>query len=93
MALGFSGCCAWTPEHMGLVVAALGLNYPEAHGISVPRLRIAPVSPVFPGGFLTTGLPGKSPGCFFWQLFQQHPSGLSPNGSLLTAHRWPLHLK
>ena len=79
------GCCAWTPEHTGLAVATLGLNYPEAHGILVPQLRIEPVSPVLPGGFLTTGLPGKSPRCFFQQLFmwltRQHPSGLSPNVS------------
>ena len=85
VAPGPSCCCAWTPEHTGLVAAALGLNYPEAHGILVPQLQIEPVSPVLPGGFLATGLPGKSPGCFFQQLFmwltQYHLSGLSPNVS------------
>lgn len=88
-----SGCCAWTPEHTGLVVAALGLNYPEAHGILVPQLQIEPVSPVLPGGFLATGLPGKSPDAsfsnFMW-LTPVPPFRSQPKCFSSTAHRWLL---
>ena len=35
-----------------------------ARGILVPRLGIEPAFPALEGGFLTTGLPGKSPAQF-----------------------------
>ena len=50
----------WAPERMGSVVAACGLSWPMACGISVPRPGIEPTSPALEGGFSTTGPPGKS---------------------------------
>ena len=43
------------------VVAAHRLSCPSAGGILVSRPGIKPMSPALAGGFLTTGLPGKSP--------------------------------
>ena len=48
-----------------LVVAACGLSCSEAQGILVCQLGIEPASPSLQGGFLTPGLPGKSPDAFY----------------------------
>ena len=52
-ACGLSSCGARALERMGLVS-------PQHVGILVPRPGIEPVSPALEGGFLTTGLRGKS---------------------------------
>ena len=42
------------------LVAVRRLSFPAACGILVPRPVIEPASSALEGGFLTTGLPGKS---------------------------------
>ena len=51
------------PECMGSVVAACGPSCRAVRGILVPRRGIEATSPALEGGFLTTGLPGKSLKC------------------------------
>ena len=48
------GSRAWAP------VTVPGLGCSTACGILVPQLGIKPETPAMQGGFLTTGLPGKS---------------------------------
>ena len=55
-----SSCGARAPECTGSVVVARGLSCPVACGILAPRPGVEPASPALEGGFLTTGLPGKS---------------------------------
>ena len=50
--------------HEGSAVAARGLSCSEAREILVCHLGIEPASPSLQGGFLTPGLPGKSPDAF-----------------------------
>ena len=66
---GFSRCGAWAPEGRGAwapeghgsIVVARGLSCPVTCGVVVPRPGMKPMSPALEGGFLITGLPGKSP--------------------------------
>ena len=44
-----------------VLVAACRISCSKARGILVPQPGIKPASPAMQGGFLTTGLPGKSP--------------------------------
>ena len=53
---GLSSCGAWALECIGLVALTCG--------ILVLRPGIEPTSPALEGGFLTTGPPGKSQGCY-----------------------------
>ena len=52
---GFSSCGA-----AGSVLTARSLSCPVTSGILVPGPGIEPVSPALEGGFLSTGIPGKS---------------------------------
>ena len=54
-------CGTQAPECSGSVVATHQLSCPMACGILVPQPEMEPTSPALEGGFLTTGLPGKSP--------------------------------
>ena len=47
------------------VVSARGLSCSEASGISVPQLRVEPMSPAWQCVFLITGLPRKSSKAIF----------------------------
>ena len=58
---GFSRCGAWALEGDGSVVVAGGPSCPVTCGVVVPRPGIKPLSPALEGGFLITGLLGKSP--------------------------------
>ena len=67
------------PLYRDSLVVVHGLSWSIACGILVPRPRIEPASPALQGGFLTTGLPGKSPQyvfncCHFY--FKEPPSSL-----------------
>ena len=53
-------CGAQAPGNMGSVVAALKVSCPTACGIFVPRAGTEPMPSALEGGFLTTGLFGKS---------------------------------
>ena len=57
----FSSCEVQTPEREGSVAAVHGLSCPPACGILILQPGIEPVFPALESGFLTTGLPGKSP--------------------------------
>ena len=52
---------AWAPKCLGPVVAACRLSCPHGMWGIVPTPGIEPMSPALESGFLTTGLPGKSP--------------------------------
>ena len=54
---GFSCCRAWALGHKGSVVAVHGL---PCSMWNLPGSGIEPMSSALAGGFLTTGLPGKS---------------------------------
>ena len=45
------------------VVVVKRLSFSMACGTFIPQQEIEPTSPTLPGGFLTTGPPGKSPAC------------------------------
>ena len=60
-----SSCGARAPELVGSVVVACGHSCPATCGILVPRPEIEPASPALEGGFLTTGLQGKSQSCCY----------------------------
>ena len=57
-ARGLRSCGSWPPERAGF--SRCGALCLAACGILVPRPGIEPMSPALAGGFLTTGLPGKS---------------------------------
>ena len=57
---GFSCCRAWVLGLAGSVVVVHGPYFSTACGILVPRPRTELMSSALGGGFLTTGLPGKS---------------------------------
>ena len=48
-------------ESTGSVAAVCGLSCSKTCGILVPQPGFEPEFPELQGGFLTTGLPGKSP--------------------------------
>ena len=79
--IGCSGFSLWTPEHVGLGVAARGFSCPAACGILVPRLGIDFTSLILEGGFFTTGPPGKSPSTLL--LLSTKPPVTSLNPVLL----------
>ena len=60
---GTSLVVAQAPEHEGSVVTLDELSYPTAYGILILQPGIEPTSPALEGGFLTTGLSGKSLSC------------------------------
>ena len=55
----------------GLFIAEHRHSFPIAYGIFVPRPGIEPTSPALEGGFLTTGLPGKSQDIFSCYTYTQ----------------------
>ena len=56
---GFSCWGLWALHTWSSVVVMHGLSCPKAWGnLSIPGIK--PVSPALAGGFLATGLPGKS---------------------------------
>ena len=56
-----NSCCTWSFKKYLFMLFIFGcVSCPEACGISAPRLGIKPVTPALEGGFLTTGLLGKS---------------------------------
>ena len=57
----YFGCTRSSLQHMGSVVVVLQCSCPEVCGILVPQPGIEPESSALEGGFLTIGLPGKSP--------------------------------
>ena len=66
---GFS-CCGLSADQctQSSVVAACRLSCSVSCGISVHQPGIKPKSPALQGGFLTTGLPGKSLKLSFWDI-------------------------
>ena len=57
---GTSLVVAQAPEHEGSVVTLDELSYPRKYGILTLQPGVEPASPALEGGFLTTGLSGKS---------------------------------
>ena len=58
---GMGSVVEWRePQSAGSVIAACRLSCYMACGILVPWLGLEPMAPALPGGFSTTGPPGKS---------------------------------
>ena len=62
------GCAGSSSRHGALLVAVHGFSCPLACKTLIPWPRIEPVSPELEGGFLTTGLSGKSPKILSWLM-------------------------